>query len=183
MEEFIDILNRDGSFTGQSCTKSEIHSKGYYHNTVHVWLYTEKGEILLQQRSLQKMICPGLWDVSAAGHVDAGETILEAALREVDEELGLTVTEDELHFIDKYECFSSYTKSLIDNEFHNAFICKLPCSIEDLQILEDEVEAIKLVTIDTFLKLLDNSGGNNHFVPSNKGYYLDIINEVRKALS
>ena len=87
MDEYIDIVNRKGIPTGESCLKSEVHRLGYYHNTAHVWLFTTDGEILLQQRALSKEICPGLWDVSAAGHVDTGEAIEDAAIRETFEEL------------------------------------------------------------------------------------------------
>ena len=89
MDEYIDIVSKEGIPTGKSALKSEIHSKGHYHNTAHIWLYTTQGEILLAQRSAKKKICPLLWDVSVAGHVDAGERIEEAALRELKEEIGL----------------------------------------------------------------------------------------------
>ena len=96
MEEYIDIVTKSGKPTGKSATKTEIHKKGWYHNTVHIWLYTSKGEILLQQRAASKAICPLLWDVSVAGHIDAGETIESGAIREIKEEIGLKIQEDDL---------------------------------------------------------------------------------------
>ena len=48
MEEYIDIVTKEGEPTGKSALKSEIHTKGYYHNTAHVWFYTSKGEIHYQ---------------------------------------------------------------------------------------------------------------------------------------
>ena len=58
MEEYIDIVTKTGEPTGQSALKSVIHTKGYYHNTVHIWLYTNTGQILLQQRAKTKLIYP-----------------------------------------------------------------------------------------------------------------------------
>ena len=61
MIEYIDIVTKEGVVTGSSASKSQIHTKGYYHNTAHVWLYTKNREILLAQRAASKLICPLLW--------------------------------------------------------------------------------------------------------------------------
>ena len=58
MDELIDIVSKDGKPTGESALKSEIHSKGHYHNTAHIWFYTREGEILLAQRAASKLILP-----------------------------------------------------------------------------------------------------------------------------
>ncbi|MDX1472004.1 MAG: NUDIX domain-containing protein [Flavobacteriaceae bacterium] len=182
MDELIDILNKDGSSTGRVAPKSEVHTKGHYHNTVHIWFYTNDGEILLQQRSLNKSICPGLWDVSAAGHVDAGETIKEAALREVKEELGLDINLEELVPIGVFECFQTYSSGIQDNEFHNTFLCELKHSLSTVSINTEEVAGVKLVSVKDFKALLDNSKENNHFVETNKSYYLHVLEQVKNHL-
>ncbi|WP_053992628.1 NUDIX domain-containing protein [Mangrovimonas sp. TPBH4] len=171
MDELIDIVTKQGTLTGQSCLKSEIHAKGHYHNTAHLWLYTKKGEILLAQRSFEKAICPGMWDVSVAGHVDAGESIEEAAIRETQEELSLSLKHSDLLKIGVFECFQSYPSGIIDNEFHHTYIAQLQVPLETLKPQPGEVEALKLVDVGTFKELLNNSGNNDHFVPSNRAYY------------
>ncbi len=55
MDEFIDIVTKDGEPTGKVALKSDAHKNGWYHNTIHLWLYTNDGEILLQQRSHKKI--------------------------------------------------------------------------------------------------------------------------------
>src|SRR5690554_46614 len=124
-EEFIDIVTKDGVPTGKTALKSEIHTKGYYHNTAHIWFYTKDGRILLAQRAATKTIYPLLWDVSVAGHVDAGETVEQAAIREIQEEIGLTIAEGDLQKIGVFPCFQSYDNGIIDNEFHHTFIAEL----------------------------------------------------------
>ena len=59
------------------------------HRAVHIWVYNSRGELLLQQRSVRKECFPGLWDSSAAGHVDRNEGYDDCAVRELAEELGL----------------------------------------------------------------------------------------------
>lgn len=178
MDELIDIITKEGKPTGKSAPKSEIHTKGYYHNTAHIWFYTTKGEVLLAQRAATKVICPLLWDVSVAGHVDADETITQAAIREVQEEIGLTIYEKDLEKIGVFECFQSYANGIIDNEFHHTFIAALQTDIKTLNFQKEEVEAIKLVSISEFKTLLENSENNNHFIASNYTYYMKVLDAI-----
>ncbi|WP_111684143.1 NUDIX hydrolase [Winogradskyella tangerina] len=183
MDEYIDIVTKDGKPTGKSALKSEAHKNGWYHNTIHLWLYTKEGEILLQQRSHKKAIHPLLWDVSAAGHIDAGESFIEAALRETREEIGLQLKADDLTKIGVKLYESSYDDGAIqDNEFHQVYIAELKVDMNELVLQENEVEALKLVTFSDFLLLLENSKTNLHFIPTNKSYYLFVLNAIKKQL-
>ncbi|MEP3384912.1 MAG: NUDIX domain-containing protein, partial [Flavobacteriaceae bacterium] len=96
MDELIDILDENGNHVGKTCLKSEAHLKGLFHPTVHIWFYTKDGGILFQKRGKDKKTFPLLWDVSVAGHIGAGEPIIEAAIREVEEEIGLKVLASDL---------------------------------------------------------------------------------------
>jgi isopentenyldiphosphate isomerase len=183
LEEYIDIVDQNGRPIGLSAPKSEIHAKGHLHNTAHVWFFTSKGEILLQQRAASKAICPLLWDVSVAGHIDAGETPEQAAVREAKEEIGITISEDQLINIGVFECFQSYPNGIIDNEFHNTFIAEIKIDLEDLILQKDEVEALKFVTIPEFQILLSNSETNNHFVSSNRKYYEFVVKAIKTNLT
>lgn len=182
MNELIDIVTIDGNPTGVAVPKSEIHSNGHLHNTAHVWLYTSKGQILLQQRSAKKIICPLLWDVSVAGHVDSGETPEIAAIREAQEEIGINLNTSDLNKIGIFKCFQSYSNGIRDNELHNTFIAKIDVSITDLHPHPDEVESLKFVSINTFEKLLEKSGSNDHFIPSNRRYYLKVLEAIKSEL-
>lgn len=183
MDEYIDIVDASGKSTGKTALKSEAHKNGWYHNTIHLWLYTKNGEILLQQRSHKKVIHPLLWDVSAAGHVDAGETFLDAAIRETKEELGLNLEHKDLTKIGVELHETSYCNGAIqDNEFHHVYIAELKVDLGNLIPQEDEVEAIKLVDFKSFEKLLLNSESNLHFIPTNKTYYLSVLNVIKDLL-
>src|SRR5215211_1788818 len=91
MEELLDILDESGRPTGEVVAKSEAHRLGLWHRCFHCWICgSEPGGsyLLLQRRAATKDTWPGYLDVTAAGHLAAGEGTLDG-LREVEEELGL----------------------------------------------------------------------------------------------
>ncbi|WP_458626818.1 NUDIX hydrolase [Winogradskyella sp. PC D3.3] len=183
MDEILDIVDKNGNPTGTTALKSEAHAKGLYHNTIHLWLFTNKGEILLQQRSHKKVIYPLLWDVSVAGHINAGETFIEAALRETKEEIGLQLEPHHLKHIGVFLHETRYADGQIqDNEFHQVYIAELHVDLTDLIIQEEEVEALKLVSFDEFEALLEESENNNHFVASNYNYYLKVHKAIQNQI-
>ena len=183
MDEYIDIVTKTGEQTGKTALKSEVHKNGWYHNTIHLWLYTAKGEILLQQRSHTKTIHPLLWDVSVAGHVDTGETFIEAAIRETKEEIGLKLKSKDLIKIGTKLYETIYNNGAIrDNEFHQIYIAKLKVELKNLIPQKDEVEALKLVDFATFLRLLESSLVNRHFIASNANYYKFVIEKIKVQL-
>ncbi len=87
-EELLDVVDADDRVVG-TATRGEIHARGLMHRAVHVLVFNRAGDLFLQKRSLAKDENPGLWDSSAAGHVDSGEDYLACARREIGEELGL----------------------------------------------------------------------------------------------
>ncbi|TCK64772.1 isopentenyldiphosphate isomerase [Winogradskyella wandonensis] len=181
MDELLDIVDAEGNPTGKTALKSEIHKNGWYHNTVHLWLCTKSGEILLQQRSHKKAIYPLLWDVSVAGHIDAGETFTEAAVRETSEEIGLELQETDLIKIGTHLHKSIYNNGEIkDFEFHQVYIAQLKVDLNQLTPQQDEVEALKLVTFNEFEDLLKHSETNSHFIASNSAYYKFVLEHIKK---
>jgi isopentenyldiphosphate isomerase len=77
--EYLDILDNNGNKTGETRSYDEVHEKGLIHRTVHVWILNSKKELLVQKRSKDRRAHPDYWDISAAGHISAGQTSLEAA--------------------------------------------------------------------------------------------------------
>ena len=96
MYELIDILTPEGIATGKTALKSEAHKNRLFHATEHIWLFTSDRKVLLQKRAFTKKVFPGIWDISVAGHIGAGEEIIEGAKREVFEEIGLKIQDKDL---------------------------------------------------------------------------------------
>ena len=87
-EEIFDVVDADDNVIGQA-TRSEVHAQNLLHRAVNIFVFNTNGQLLLQKRSATKDQFPLCYTSSASGHLDAGETYEQAAVRELDEELGL----------------------------------------------------------------------------------------------
>ncbi|MCM4153319.1 NUDIX domain-containing protein [Arenibacter sp. N53] len=182
MDELIDILDANGNYTGKSIMKSEAHKKGLYHPSIHVWLFTKNGEVLIQQRAKKKDTHPALWDVSVAGHIGAGEDVVVSAIREVREEIGLDISEKELQKIGVFKYSYQHHKDLLDCEFHHTFLSELKLPIAMLKMQDTEVDDLTLISIPEFRKELESNVISKKYVPYEMEYYETVLNAIKKRL-
>ena len=96
MEEW-DIYNKELEKTGKTCIRGKYKLKeNEYHLVVHMWLLTKDGKILLTQRSGTKQTAPLKWECTA-GSIVKSEQPIEGAKRELKEEIGIELSEENLH--------------------------------------------------------------------------------------
>ncbi|SHK78409.1 NUDIX domain-containing protein [Fibrobacter sp. UWB12] len=121
-EEMIDILNSDGTPAGYARGRTEVHAKGLWHRTVHIWAFDTRGRIVFQLRSHLKENNPNLLDTSCAGHITAGDDSRNAAIRELREEMGVEKRLDDLEYL-----FEATHENVLnngtyfDNEYYDTF--------------------------------------------------------------
>ena len=87
-DELLDVVDGDDRVVGFA-SRGEIHARGLMHRSAHILVFDSRDRLFLQKRSHDKDEQPGLWDSSAAGHVDSGENYAACARRELAEELGI----------------------------------------------------------------------------------------------
>mmetsp|Transcript_150319 Transcript_150319/g.463842 ORF Transcript_150319/g.463842 Transcript_150319/m.463842 type:complete len:291 (+) Transcript_150319:37-909(+) len=118
------------ALTGRVKQRKLVHCDGDWHRSVHVWVLDARGELLLQKRSEHKDTHPGLWDVSCAGHITAGDAGPATAVRELQEELGLAVTPSALEPVFTIAASASGATERHGpfrcNEYQEVFLLRLP---------------------------------------------------------
>ncbi len=115
MEEFFPLVDINGNVIGKS-TRKECHSGSFLlHPVVHLHVFNSKEELYLQKRALNKDIQPGKWDTSVGGHVDYGETVEQALIREVREELG--IIDFKPVFMIRYQFISDKEAELVNSHY------------------------------------------------------------------
>lgn len=88
--ELCELVDADGRPVGKVIPRGSERAPGEYFPVVHLWIVDEGGQFLIQRRADHLASQPGIW-ATTAGYVQAGETILEAAVREAREEMGLVL--------------------------------------------------------------------------------------------
>ncbi len=179
MDELVDILDAEGNPTGESLLKSEAHRLGLFHPTVHVWCYDKKGFVLLQQRGKEKTNFPLKWDISVAGHVSAGETLTEAAVREVHEEIGVEIDVKQLEKIGVFKTEHQHAPDYFDREFNHTFLCHLP-SGTILKKQESEVEALEWFPMEKLKAWVQRE--HEVLVPNSDNRYEKVIAQIAMRL-
>lgn len=146
--EMVDILNSDGSPSGKRVSKKEAHEKGFWHRSVHIWFVNSKGEILLQKRAGHIESHPGEYDISAAGHLSAGDTNIGGALREAEEELGVKLKEKDLIKIGEVKQEGTqHNGAYINKEYNDIYIVRKDIPISDFIIQESEIAHVKYIPV------------------------------------
>jgi isopentenyldiphosphate isomerase len=127
MSEYFWVVNKEDHVIGKE-TREKCHNTKLIHRSVYIFLNNSKKGIFIQKRSMMKDLYPGYYTGSASGHVTFGETYDQAALRELEEELGVKA---QLKRIGKFKCFSE-----MDNEISTVYLCNYD---GDITINEDEI--------------------------------------------
>ena len=176
-EEFLEVYSPEGTKTGQKKSKSEIHRKGLFHSTVHVWIFTDEGNILIQKRSKKKELNPGVWDVSVAGHIKFNENIKKAAKRETLEETGININTKDLLKIGVYRSINIHPTA-IDKEFFHTYILKIDKNSINLGFKNNEVDDLKFISIEEMESLIKEKN-NKIFIGKNRKYYSDVLKSIK----
>ncbi|CDQ21578.1 Isopentenyldiphosphate isomerase [Halobacillus karajensis] len=154
MAEMLTIFNENGLPAGVK-DREDVHRDGDWHETFHCWMISlEEKEIVLflQQRSENKRDFPSLYDITAAGHIEAGEDVIEAGVREIKEEVGLTVHPAELIHA------GNYKEELKQGVFIDREICRVYLYLYEGSAnfqLGEEVEDLIRVSLDDMESLVE----------------------------
>lgn len=134
-----------------TAARKVIHTKGLRHRVIHLW-FVDEMYLYFQQRSADKEAFPLGYDITCAGHIDLKESAQDACIRECEEELGITLTEQQLQPIGTYYEEMMLSKG-IDREFADVFLCRFPlisCK------LNNEVLTVGKIKLDDIVKMLQH---------------------------
>ena len=164
-EERLDVVNESGE-TINTLPRSEIHGNPeLLHIVVHILVFNAKGELLLQKRSMDKDVAPGRWDTSVGGHVNSGETVADAVMRETEEELGITTCSPEFLY--------TYIHS---NDYEAELVYTYKCVYDgEIEFQQDEIDEVRPWGLDEIKGIIGKGTLSDNFEHEIKTYikYMD----------
>lgn len=188
-ERLIQVYDEQGNQIPRKGVRwDELISKGILHAAAHVWVWrhTKDGriiEVLLQKRSNDMNTWPGRFDISAAGHVDLGERPVDAAIREVSEEIGLNVQPSDLRCIGierRYQVSNQNTA--IENEFNYLYLLE-QTHTQTLHPSEKEVTKVVWKELGEFEREAIADEPGDIYVPHGELYYRTVVSHIKRLAS
>lgn len=159
--ELWDIYDKDRNKTGRTMKRGEPMKDGDYHLVVHICIFSSDRKMLIQQRQPFKDGWSNLWDITVGGSSVAGDTSIDAAVREVREEVGIQLSPAELRktmtidFGHGFDDFYTVTKDV---------------DISSLKLQYEEVQQVKWADADEIKSMIDEG----IFIPYNKSF-IDML--------
>ncbi|MCL2228204.1 MAG: NUDIX domain-containing protein [Firmicutes bacterium] len=151
--ELLDELDENGQFLGHTVKRGDAHKNGNWHRAVVLYLVSSKNQVLLQRRSLKKKKWPGYWDLTSGGHVDAGELGLGSAIRELEEELGISVEVKDVRYIAGRRT-QTEKFGMVDKHHNEYYVAFKDVDVKDIKLNKDEVEEAKWFDLSEFKKMV-----------------------------
>jgi len=144
MEELLALVDARGVPTGVVIRRGDPMPEGMYRQICDAWIVNSRGELLIQQRSMQKRNWPGLWADSAGGAVQAGESPEEGCRREVLEEIGVDVD---------FSCGGKVFEYLASPRLHHVFVFFQNVDLTTLTLQQGEVDAARYASPDEIRRM------------------------------
>ena len=168
--ELLDIADEYGNLTGEVMDRKKVHDLNLLHWEVAVFIINDKKQVLLQKRAATKRFNPNKWGL-CAGHVDSGESIDDTALREVEEEIGLKLSLNDLHILEKMEVKKRESNSQLTRIYY------VVCNKENFKVQTEELSEVKWFNIDDVIDMIKNND-DTLTLKSDRLYLLEKLKDI-----
>lgn len=163
-----DIFDEMGKATGKTVVRGNVRLlPGEYHLVVHIWVLTPGGRLMIQRRADDKELMPGEW-AAIGGAAISGETSLQAAKRELFEEMGIPVCDREISLI---------RRIVRKNSFVDVWLARANVSLDQLILQKSEVAEARWITPSALEQMVHRREFHNY----GSDYFEIVLSAVRSA--
>ena len=164
-----DLYDRHGNALGRTIERGKRLRSGEHHLVVHIWIINSMNRILIQRRSPELRLMPGIW-AATGGSAIAGETSLTAVQRELREELGVYLQPDD------FELLGRITRR---NSLCDIWFARKDVAVPNMRLQEEEVADARWVTLEQLKAMIEKGEFHHYGVP----YFRFVFEELEKRMA
>jgi isopentenyl-diphosphate Delta-isomerase len=156
----IDVLDSNWEKTGESQPFSVIHRDGLLHKTVHVWIATPEGKLLIQKRG-PRWAYPYYWEASVGCHLTSDTESIDGACSRTLYELGVHIIPDECELLFSVlhpQDDPTRQGNHICHEVHDVYLVRKEITLDELVVDDQDIVEVRLITFDEFAKWVEGKG-------------------------
>ncbi len=148
--EYFEVYNQKGEPLNKVVTRGTKLNPGEFFLVVHVWIKNASNEYLIQQRAKSTDPIPYQW-ATTTGLPNVGETLIDAAIRETKEEIGISIDANNLKRINEITTVQSKYKTIT-----HVYLYRKDIDIRTLKLDSSEVKKVKYLPLKAILKMVEN---------------------------
>ena len=181
--EYLDVVDENNKLTNDVKSRKLVHEKGLWHREVAIWIIKDKNKALIQKRATSKKMAPNMWSITG-GHINSGEPIIKAAIREVSEELGMqNLGPSNFKLIDVQKSEYQDPNGLINNIHKYIYVLQTNLEEHDFEIQKEELSEVKYVDLS---ELKDIKKTKANLATYTRGFFSaktkEAINKIEEFL-
>lgn len=142
--ELWDVYDKRGCKTGKTKQRGSLLISGEFHLAMEIWIVNEEKQLLIQRRAQSKKILPDIWGMTT-GCIVAGEDSVSGCIREVQEEIGISLTADDIIFLQRI---------FRTNTIWDVYVAHKNADLAQLVLQQEEVSEVKWITFDELREML-----------------------------
>ena len=178
-----EVLDEEGHKTGQIMSRNAVHEQELWHETVNVWIINNKSEVLLQLRGKDVELNPDVWDVAIGTHVRPNEYPFDAAQRCLEDELGVTISKDELKHL-----FNMMSSNLAQNgKMHrtlgHVFFLKRDIPISDFTYDHHKIAGLVWKPLIEVMGEVGGADTSDNYYPRTGNYYPRLFDALQAEMT
>ncbi|HSX34199.1 MAG TPA: NUDIX domain-containing protein [Candidatus Saccharimonadales bacterium] len=173
-----DVLDENGHQTGEVLGRAEVHRRELWHEVVNVWILNHDGEVLLQLRSPEVELSPGVWDVAVGTHMRPGEDPVAAAARGLAGELGVTVLPESLKHLFNIKARNPMPNGSKHCVLGHVFLLKLDIDINTVTLDSSKISQLIWRPVVQVMAEIGGTDTASKYFPREGAYYPQIFDAL-----
>ncbi|MBC7794389.1 MAG: isopentenyl-diphosphate Delta-isomerase [Clostridia bacterium] len=175
-EKLIAVDGNDREI-GQVSKAMAHDGEGTLHRAFSIFLFNDKGEVLLQQRSADKRLWPLYWSNTCCSHPRVGEDISTATVRRLEQELGM---QSDLTYLFKFQYQAKFGPQGSENELCSVYVGQ---AIDEPQLHPREIAAVKWLSVEAVTRELAADTKGERYTPWFNLEWRRLVGEFGDRLS